>query len=209
MLFRFFVISLFFVQFSVAYSQQNAGKKFKKLSCPEKWWVIWHPFVAKKALKISLEVRHKTDSIKQHKLLKGVGNGDQVDAFRHTYWMARLTQTIGEKRSRKLGVAHEKGNRKDFEKGNDEDGSLPDQVSSEMDLFNNEVGIKLGLQIKQNIVEQVINEIKKGSCKIVKTDAAGNFLDENGNKITPEDLKGKWVNEKCLVGSDWVSPVKY
>ena len=207
MVFRFLMITLFFVPISTAYSQENSCKHFKKLSCPEKWWVIGHPFVAQKALIISLEAREKADSIQQNKLLKGKGDGDQVDAFRHVYWMAKLTQVVGEKKSRKLGVAHEKGNQKDFEKGNKEDGSLPDQVSSEMDLWNNELGLKIGNETRGDLVEIVIGEIKKGRAKIVKTDAAGYFLDSQGNKIDSESLKGKWKNEKCLVGSDWVSPL--
>ena len=59
---------LFFVVSSLVYSQSKY-KSFKKLSCPEKWWVVWHPFVAKKAFSISQLARQKTDSIKQNKIL--------------------------------------------------------------------------------------------------------------------------------------------
>ena len=142
--FRILLISYFFVQFLTGYSQEKAIKNFRKLSCPEKWWVIGHPFVAKKALKISKEARLKTDWVKQNKLLKGEGNGDQVDAFRHTYWMALLTQNIGARKAKRLGVVHEKGNKKQFKKGKKEDGELPDKIGSDMDLFNNQVGIEIG-----------------------------------------------------------------
>ena len=90
--------------------QNTTLGQFKKLSCPEKRWVIFHPFVAKKALKVSLEAREITAEIKQQKLLVGTGNGDQIDAFRHTYWMARLAQEIHWRKANRLGKAHEKGN---------------------------------------------------------------------------------------------------
>ncbi|MCB0410358.1 MAG: hypothetical protein KDD29_09065, partial [Flavobacteriales bacterium] len=173
------------------------------LSCPEKWWVIGHPFVAKKALKISLEARQKTDSIQQNKILIGEGNGDPIDAFRHAYWMAKLTQTIGERKARKLGIAHEKGNYRDFKIGNKEDGTLPDKISSEMDLLNNEVGIKIGKELAIILAQKVVEEVKQGNCKIIKKDKQGIFLDSEGNMIPKENLIGKWENNKCLVESNY------
>lgn len=202
MLFKFLLITTFFVQSLTVFGQNNTLKSFKKLSCPEKWWVIGHPFVAKKALKVSQITRLKTDSIQKNKILNGVGNGDQVDAFRHTYWMAGLAQAIGQRKAKRLGIAHEKGNKRDFKKGNKEEGSLPDRISSEMDLFNNEVGLKMGKGNAENLIQLIVAEIKKGSCKVIKTDKQGNFLDCEGNIILPEKLKGKWENTKCLVMSN-------
>lgn len=196
---------LFFVVSSLVYSQSKF-KSFKKLSCPEKWWVVWHPFVAKKAFNVSQLARQKTDSIKQNKILKGKGNGDQVDAFRHTFWMAQLTNEIGWRRARSLGEAHEKGNYKDYKKRRLEDGEVPDKISSEMDYFNNNVGIALGKNTNENLVEKVVELVRTGKCKIIKTDAEGNYLDCGGNVLLKENLKGKWKNNKCLVWSievDW------
>ena len=198
MLFKFFLIASFIVSCLTAFSQNSTLHSFKKLSCPEKWWVIGHPFVAKKALKVSQITRVKTDSIRHNQILKGAGNGGQVDAFRHTYWMASLKLSIGERKARRLGVAHEKGNKRDFKKGKIEDGSLPDLISSQMDLFNNEVGLKIEEDIMYNVVEAV----KNGKCKIIKTDENGNFLDCEGVAIILQSLKGKWENRKCLVNSD-------
>lgn len=184
---------------------QSAFKSFFKLSCPEKKWVVSHPFVAKKALNISKNVRIQTDSIASLKLLKGDGNGDQVDAFRHTLWMSMLSNSIGEKKSRKLGIAHEKGNYKQFKKSKLEDGNVPDSVSSEMDLFNNEVGILLSKQNSTHLVQDVISAVLNGRCKIIKRNANGTFLDENNDAIDLESIKGKWKNEKCLVWSDEIN----
>lgn len=186
------------------YGQQTACKNFKKLSCPEKRWVLLHPFVAKKALQLSLEARTVTAELKQQKLLKGTGNGDQLDAFRHTYWMARLAQEIHWRKAKRLGKTHEKGNYRQFKKGKFEDDVLPDKISSEMDLFNNEAGITIGkLNPKSDTKQEVIKWVKEGKCKIIKTDANGNFLDEQNNMIPAEELKGKWENRKILVNSDY------
>jgi len=194
-----FLILIFGVNSSV-YSQSKI-KSFKKLSCPEKWWVIWHPFVAKKAFAVSQLARQKTDSIKQNKILKGKGNGDQVDAFRHTFWMAKLTNEIGWRRAKSLGKAHEKGNYKDYKKQRLEDGEVPDKISSEMDFFNNKVGMELGKNTDENLIEKVVDLVKTGKCKMIKTDATGNYLDCNGNILLKADLNGKWENEKCLIWS--------
>lgn len=182
--------------------QNTTLGQFKKLSCPEKRWVIFHPFVAKKALKVSLEAREITDEIKQQKLLVGTGNGDQIDAFRHAYWMARLAQEIHWRKANRLGKAHEKGNYQQFKKGKLEDDVLPDKISSEMDLYNNKVGLNLGkLNKEKELKNEVLNLVKDGKCKIIKTDAEGNFLDEKNNLIPLEELKGKWENRKVLVDS--------
>lgn len=200
-----FKIMLLLVVFSnVLVGQNSSVGQFRKLSCAEKRWVFFHPFVAKKALQLSLEARTVTAEVKQQQILKGIGNGDQLDAFRHTYWMARLAQEINWRKAKRLGKAHEKGNYRQFKKGKLEDDVLPDKISSEMDFFNNEVGLNLGKSNKeQELKNEVIKLVKEGKCKILKTDADGNFLDEN-NKIIPiEEFKGKWENRKVLVDSDY------
>lgn len=182
---------------------QSSFKEFSKLSCPEKTWVIFHPFVAKKAYKISQEARIVTAEIKQNLILKGIGNGDQIDAFRHTYWMARLSQEMCWRKARKLGKAHERANYKQFLKGQTEDDFLPDKIASEMDLFNNEIGISIGRKNKNRDIKfDVIKAIDDGSCKIIKKDSFGNFLDVNNIIIPDFELKGKWENRKILVNSN-------
>ena len=200
-----FKIMLLLVVFSnVLVGQNSSVGQFKKLSCPEKRWVFFHPFVAKKALKVSLEARKITAELKQQNVLKGTGNSDQLDAFRHTYWMARLAQEIHWRKAKRLGKAHEKGNYRQFKKGKLEDDVLPDKISSEMDFFNNQVGIDLGKSMKgKELKNEVIQIVQEGKCKIIKTDANGNFLDEQNNIIPAEELKGKWENRKVLVNSDY------
>ncbi len=199
----FFLLVFLVLLFGNLLGQESTCKRFKKLSCAEKSWVVFHPFVAKKALQLSLDARTVTAEVKQQKLLKGEGNGDQVDAFRHTYWLALLTLEIGERRARKLGKIHEKGNYQQFKKGKIEDGALPDKISSEMDLFNNELGISIAkTKPTENLNNLVIESIKKGEGKIIKQDQEHHFLDAEGNIIPNEELQGKWENRKVLVGSD-------
>lgn len=206
MSFKQFLSILFLFCFLPSLAQDSNYQKFRKLSCPEKWWTITHPFIAKKASKITTEARNTTKKVLTDTILKGTGNGLQVDAFRHTYWMARLAQEINWRKTKRLGIAHEKGNKKDFKKHRYEDGSIPDKTSSDMDFFNNSVGIKLGKENRkisqEELKEIVIQVILQGKCKMIKMDDKGNFLDCNNQTISPEKLKGKWENEKCLVNSN-------
>ncbi len=184
-------------------AQESNLRKFKTLSFPEKCWVVSHPFVAKKALIVSEIARKETKNVIEGKLLTGSGNSGQVDAFRHAFWMANLTLEIGSKKARGLGTAHEKGNYKEYKKRKLEDGVVPDKISSEMDLFNNEVGINIGeLTTDFDLEGVVIKAVKEGKCKIVKNDNNGNYLNCNGAILLKENLRGKWENEKCLVWSN-------
>jgi hypothetical protein len=201
---HFKIVAFFLFCTTLLVAQNGSFGQFRKLSCAEKRWVVFHPFVAKKALQLSLEARTVTSEVKQQHILKVTGNGDQLDAFRHTYWMARLAQEIHWRKAKRLGKAHEKGNYRQFKKGKLEDDVLPDKISSEMDLFNNEVGLDLGKMNRgQELENEVIKLVKEGKCKIIKTDANGNFLDEQNNIIPTEELKGKWENRKVLVNSDF------
>ena len=100
---------------------------YGKLSSAEKTWVVFHGFKAKKAYDISLEAEKVTDSIKKKGIIGVDKSGGQLDAFKHSYWMARLTQDIGKRSAYSLGVAHEKGNYQSFKKRRLEDGFLPDK----------------------------------------------------------------------------------
>ena len=172
-----------------------------------KWWVIWHPFKAKKALLISNEADKVGDSIAKTSLLDGDRVGGQADAFKHAYWMASLRQEIGENAARSLGKAHEKDNYLTYKKMKLEDGVVPDKISSEMDLYNNDVGLTLtkkgGKQSKTGLIYRVVNAINAGKMKVIKKDKKKQFLTCNDKLITTKSLQGKWENEKCLVKSNY------
>lgn len=194
----------FFLLFN-GYSQSN-WKEFKKLECPEKIWVVFHLFKAKKAFLISKEAQRVADSIAKTPLLDGDKYGGQVDAFRHAYWLARLRQEIGKRAAKRLGIAHEKSNYKQFKKKQLEEGKIPDKISSEMDLFNNKIGLSFTEKNvpypKNGLIYRIINAILAGKLKIIKKDKKGNFLTCKGIIIPKKSLKHKWENEKCLIPSN-------
>ncbi len=182
------------------YSQTRHS--FRKLSCPGKKWVFMHPFKARKAKHLTQYVLAVTREVKKTGELDSIENGGKLDAFRHAFWMATLTQGIGERRARRLGNAHEKGNYRDLKKRRLEEGLLPDSVSVAMDLYNNEKGIELGKKHKENLREHVVSAIQQGEMKIIYRNHAGEFLNCRGEILTTAKWQGKWVNERCLIKSN-------
>jgi len=198
----FFMISMI----SMITSAQSDSKGFFDLSGPKKIWVLFHPFKAKKSYRISQEANRVSDSIAKTNVLDGDGSGGQVDAFRHAYWMARLRQEIGKTAARSLGKAHERENYQTFKKNQLEDGIVPDEISSIMDLHNNEEGLKLIVKrselSQKSLIYMVVNAIKEGNMKIIKKNKNGDYLTCEGEIISPKSLKGKWQNNKCLIASN-------
>jgi len=202
---KFIVFGL--VLFSVFVSHAQKWKAFRKLPPVEKVWVITHPFVASKAYKISKEAKSMADSlIKNDTLLDHDGNGGQVDAFRHAYWMSRLSSTIGWRRAKSLGDAHERGNYWQYKKGLKEDGSLPDKPSSDMDFLNNDIGRDIGIEYKDvskdSLKSVIIKKILDGELWVLWKNKKGQFLDCDGNIIPDSLLYHKWETPKCLVPSN-------
>ena len=192
----------------VVFSNCSASLKasYSKLSKPEKTWIFFHPFKAKKAYAISMETARIKDSIKELNVVGKDNNGGQLDAFKHSYWMARLTQGIGKRAALSLGKAHEKGNYQSFKKHRLEDGLLPDKPSTDMDLHNNQVGINIGKRFiddsKYKIVDIIVDSIRDGKMRILAKNDKGEFLDCNHKKIPLDSLRGKWNTKKCLIPSN-------
>ena len=179
---------------------------YGKLSSAEKTWVVFHGFKAKKAYGISLEAERITDSIKKTRIIGVDISGGRLDAFKHGYWMARLTQDIGKRSAYSLGKAHEKGNYRTFKKKQLEDGFLPDKPSTDMDLFNNKIGIIIGMQMditsRNKLIQTVLDSVNEGKMRILLKDENGNFLNCKQKSIPLDSLKHKWNTKKCLVPSD-------
>ena len=194
---------------NIVYGQQNksAWYQFKKLSKPEKCWVISHPFVARKALHFTQIARKQTDSIQHNPMLDGDANGGGVDAFRHAYWMALLTQNIGWRKAYRLGKAHEKGNYLDYKKHRMEDGSLPDKAAGDMDIWNNNAGINISRNYcgisADSLKSIVIANILQGKMKVIRKNSMGEFLDIRFQLIPTDSLMGKWDNLKVLDNSNY------
>ncbi len=190
------------------FGQNSVIKEFIEMHPAERRFAYRYPKSALDAYRISVLAQNKTDELKSGKQLDGDDNGGQLDAFRHAYWMALLTISLGEKKARKLGIAHEKSNYEDYERLKLEEGTIPDFKASFMDLKNNEEGIRLGLQNpqtdKDSLVFIVIDEIKKGRLWKLKKDTSGNYYDYFNQLIPKEKWHGQWMNQKCLVPSDYV-----
>lgn len=186
-------------------------QSFSKLSKPERVWVTFHAFKAKEAYLISLEAERVKDSMKlANSIVGNDNNGGKLDAFKHSYWMARLTQDLGKNAANSLGNAHEKGNYETYQERELEDGFLPDKPSSDMDLFNNKIGIKVGVAFKKApkkvLMQKLLDSLQKGKLRILSKDIRGRFLDCQHKKIPLDSLKNKWDTKKCLVPSNQISP---
>ena len=187
---------------------QNRWKEFKKLSRPEKTWVIMHPFAALKAAGISYNARKTADSLKTSAIMDGDADGGQVDAFRHAYWMAMLCRDIGWRKAYRLGKAHEKGNYLDYKKHRTEDGSLPDKAACDMDLWNNNTGINISLKhakLSNDSLQKLVTAyVLQGKMKVIRKNAKGEFLDRDYRIIPSDSLRARWENDKVLDHSDCI-----
>ena len=204
-MFRNTFLILFFTLITFGSWAQGTKSKFSSLSSPEKWWVIWHPFKVKSALEGTIRTLEITDSIKNSNVIGDDINGGNLDAFKHAYWMADLSKRIGSKAALKLGEAHEKGNYRTFQKGETEDGYLPDKASSDMDLFNNLAGASLHgrslVTSEKEMINEILNALLQGELKIIKKDGQL-FLNCKGDVLDPKMIRGKWENDKCLIPSN-------
>ena len=200
---------LIFLFIVLASCSPKLKQSFAKLSKPERTWVAFHAFKAKRAYQISLEAEKITDSIKKKNTIGVDISGGKLDAFKHSYWMARLTQGIGKHSTYSLGKAHEKGNYQTYKKRKLEDGLLPDKAATDMDLFNNHVGITIGMhkniKSKNNLIQTVLDSVKEGKMRVLLKDSLGNFLDCQQKRIPLDSLKHKWNTKKCLVPSNVTS----
>ena len=182
-------------------------KSFHNLSKYEKRWAIWHPFAAMKLKNHQGEMYAIYKEVKQQRLLDTFENGGKLDAFRHTFAMAYFSKFAKAKKLRKLGKAHEKANYQQFLNHlPEEDGELPDSLSSVMDLKNNNIALSLANEVKklssEEIKQKIIRLIKAGGVFIIKRNAQGLYVDCNNQIIPSEKIKGIWNVPKCLIKSD-------
>ncbi len=186
-------------------ARDNKLKTFCQLSRPEKCWVLTHPFIANKARKITEHVRTITNEISKSTELDGDPDGGQVDAFRHSYWMACLSKKMRAKKALRLGRAHEKGNYLAFKKSEYEESSIPDSMASIMDLFNNQLGIEIAQKNKDADLDSLqtllIQAIRNGDARMILKNENKEFLDCDRNLLKMTDYKGQWNIPKCLIPS--------
>ncbi len=190
-----------------SHAQVNYKKEFHRVSCPEKWWAIFHPFIAKKAFRLTEDARLASREAIKNQWLDNDENGGQVDAFRHAYWMALLSQNFCWRKARWLGRAHEKGNYIDFKKHRLEEGALPDSASGAMDLYNNTVGIEIGRAFKKTSPEElkmiVRDSVITGKMKVIYKNRNGEAMDCDSKVIDTEKYKQQWNIPKCIMNSNY------
>ncbi len=174
-----------------------------KYSTYEKIWAIKHPFAAMKVKRISAFIHQHGPQVQ----LDLFNTGGKQDAYRHTFYMAAFAQKTGIKKVRRLGLAHEKTNYRQFKHSKTEEGEVPDSLGTVMDIYNNELGLNLGAANKTLSLEElsalVVTEIKKGKALIMKRAKDGSYLDCSGAKLDLKQYSGKWYVPKCLVKSDY------
>lgn len=136
-------------------------------------WALGHPFAAIKVKKIYKRNYYIYQEIKQKKILDTIENGGQLDAFRHSFFMACFAQKIKAQKLIRLGIAHEKDDLWLYRKKRQaEYTDIPDSASIQMDLYNNEAGIQLGKRYKHlpaiQLRDTLIHYIKKGNLKTIR-----------------------------------------
>jgi hypothetical protein len=187
-------------------SQNRPVHSFLQLSTAEKIWTMGHPFIAMKAWNITVRTQLVTDSLQKEGIPDRDPSGGKLDAFRHSFWMATLTEKIGVRKALSLGRAHEKGNYRDFKRKRFEEGDIPDKATSDMDLFNNKIGAGIGSVLKggdeKRVVDSVLRAIAVGRMVIVLKDSLGRSCDSLLIPIPKPLLQGKWITPRLLVPSD-------
>ena len=180
----------------------NAAKYTNIPAFREIVWGICHPFIVTKVQRISKRSMFVTDSIGKMKVLKDKSGGD-LDAFKHSFWMASLAQEIKEKKARRIGIIHEKVNYHQYKKALRKGKCVQDSTASLMDLKNNEVGISIGVKNKNTqeseLIKKLIFAVENSELFVVNKDKNGNYLDCFGKIIINDECK--WNKGRCLVKS--------
>ena len=166
-------------------------------------WAAFHPFAALKIRYSLPKAMFMYKDVAQTRVLDTLANGGKLDAFRHAYAMAFLARKIKVQKLRKLGIAHEKGNKKQFKKHQTEDGERPDSLACEMDLRNNELGLLLGSGNKTlndaALKLLVINAIKEGKAWYLKRNEHFMYVNCSNMPLEMRLYSQKWYVPKCLV----------
>lgn len=187
------------------YSAKNLFAQHE-ISKYEYRWAFMHPFAAKKIQRHLKESMQIYLDVKKSKQLDTIESGGTLDAFRHTFTMAYLSRFVKEKKLRKLGNAHEKGNRYFFYKNHQEFGERADSLACVMDLRNNELGFEIGKMNKNTPKEDlkniIIEQIKAGNAWKLKKNSQNLYISCQNELILIENYKGSWFLPKCLVRSN-------
>lgn len=199
---KFFLLLAAVFNLQLMQAQQGAAAN------PNLLWALSHPMASVKVNSIYKKQQfiYKKEELKM--VLDSFGDCGKLDAFRHVYFMAAFAQKIKVKKLRRLGIAHEEENYREFLKGEADAEFRHDSLSMVMDLYNNELGFQTGLAFPELEPEalkmKVIEKIQAGEALIAKRNLQGTFLDCEGNRLSMKDYSGKWFVPKCLIRSDYI-----
>ncbi len=181
-------------------------ESYHKLSIPEQQWVRKHPLAAFRTHRIADSVRHEAQERLKDADFDGDLNGGMVDAFKHTLWMALTAQKIGMEKALSLGVAHEEGNRLEYESDPVRKNIQQDSIASRMDILNNIVGARIGAQnpdaSPKRIMTLARQAVIEGKCWKIKKKDKNTYLDADGKVINIHDYDNQWAIPKVLVPSN-------
>lgn len=187
------------------FNNQKLSKDPSRVMRHQRWWAFFHPFSAPAAHKLTKNVLETVRKLDSAGTLGHGSNGGNLDAFKHTLWMAVLVSRLKPKVALKLGIAHEKDNKISFRKFESNLLNGHDSMGTVMDLWNNMLGAEIGTlhptQDMETNVFNVLESIQQGRGRILLKDAKGNFLDCRGQVIPQQEFIGKWNIPKCLVQS--------
>ncbi len=185
---------------------QKEIKGIRSLRWSQKVWVMKHPFVALPAYRLTKRVLGVTNQKKSDSILDGDANGGQVDAFRHSFWMAMLAQKIAYNKVIALGLAHEKDDYRNYKRDLIEDGSPGDSLASLMDKINNKAGADIGHANRscseRELEDLICKAIKDGKMVVLWKDTKQNYLTCQGDVLSMEEYKGHWFKPKCIKASN-------
>lgn len=194
------IIKTYFLILALILFANNSFSQ-RKLNAYEKRWALLHPIAAIKTKKIHQGALSLYDSLRLKNIPDAYPNDGKNDAFRHAYFMALFAQKINARKVKRLGILHEKDNKKKFIDGNEEFNERSDSVSTQMDLLNNETGIFIGSKNKKlnkyQMRDLIIESLNQRKLFYVLRNEKGNFTDCDGNELSTEELK-KWNNRRCL-----------
>lgn len=167
-----------------------------------------HPIAALKLKKIDQQCDSVYKAVSTGKVLDGYGSGGQLDAFRHIFYFSAFSQKISIRKLRKLGIAYENKNYKQFQSGENNPEERHDSLAMVMDLRNNELAFKNAQRFKDidlvSLRDSTFQMIKEGEAWIFLRNKSGRYLDCNGNVLHLEKYNHSWYIPKCLVSSDSV-----
>lgn len=190
----------------VAILSKNTCFAQQPLSRYEFRWAFFHPFAALKIKKQLPKALAIYNDLKKSGTPDAYNSGGKLDAFRHVYTMAFLSRNMASRKLRKLGRAHERGNKRQFLKGKQEEGERPDSLACEMDLRNNELGFAIGIANKATtdllLKDVVLQAIADGKAWYLKRNARSEYVDCAGKTLDVALYRKSWYVPKCLVKSD-------